>query len=684
MRKRTSISKSDQTKGSNLQKADNLFKLFGIIHNHIYANEGLSSQEAFSEFLKILFIKIENDRNSNKKPKFYISESELDDISNGKDSPFRQRIIKLFEKAKNDYSNVFSKDEQISLKTSTIGFVVDKLQKLNLSKSDRDVKGTAFQKFVYTHQRGERGQFFTPAPIVKLCVNFLSPREKETVLDPACGTGGFLIETMRYLNNRKRDFKMKTYTEKKLRGIEINPLISKVAKMRMILEGDGHGGIINADSLSSWEDLNRELHSLMISNTCKNSFDIVLTNPPFGSQGKITTENILRDFSLAYKWRKDVRGRYEITSKLKSGQAPEILFIERCLDFLKDSGRLAIVLPNGYFENSSFDYIREYVNARAKILAIISLPPETFIPHGTGVRASVLFLRKLPKKVLEKKKSNNYKIFFGKITKIGYKGNKNGDIIYKKNEKGELVKDNNRDFIIDEDVSEITEAYKRFKRKETTITQRNTFAFGFNELHNRLDVEYYHPNYRRIKKSLLGNSAKKLGDIVEIVKEKSSKLRSPENKIKYIELSDVNPLYGELISYSEIQVHEAPSRASYEVREGDIITAVAGNSVGSENHATAFVTSEFDGAVCTNGFRVLRTKDINPYYLFTFLKSDLFLSQMFQLRTGAAIPSVSDEDFKNILISIPSKAKQKQIERTVKQSFALRKKSKDLLKRVKI
>ena len=139
-----------------------------------------------------------------------------------------------------------------------------------------------------------------------------------------------------------------------------------------------------------------------------------------------------------------------------------------------------------------------------------------------------------------------------------------------------------------------------------------------------------------------------------------------------------------MTSYSKIRVHEAPSRASYDIQEGDVITAVAGNSVGTKNHATAFITSDFDGCICTNGFRVLRVKNINPYYLFIFLKSDLFLSQVFQLRTGAAIPSVSDEDLKNILIPMSSKKNQRQIEKNVKQSFALRKKSKDLLERIKI
>ncbi|MEK6947139.1 MAG: restriction endonuclease subunit S, partial [Nanoarchaeota archaeon] len=186
-------------------------------------------------------------------------------------------------------------------------------------------------------------------------------------------------------------------------------------------------------------------------------------------------------------------------------------------------------------------------------------------------------------------------------------------------------------------------------------------------------------NYRNTRLLLSKKGAKRIGDIVEIQNKKSQKLKNPEVIIRYVELSDASPLNGELVSYSEMLVHEAPSRASYDIEDGDIITAVAGNSVGTKNHATAIVSKEFSGCICTNGFRGLKAKKINPYYLFAVLRSDIFLSQMFQLRTGAAIPSVSDEDLKNILIPIPTEAEQKRIEKTIKESMELREKSRQML-----
>ncbi len=688
MQKQTLFPELEQISKEELKKAENLFKIFGDIHNHIYANDGLSSQEAFAEVLKLLFIKVEDERSEAKKSKFYVSQGEQEDISNGHDTSFRTRIVELFNKAKKDYDDVFDESEKINLKTATLAFVIGKLQNLNLSKSDRDVKGTAFQKFVYSHQRGERGQFFTPDPIIRLCVELLSPQKDEKILDPACGTGGFLVEAMKYVwrNNfasikdtEQRKKKEMEYAQNHLFGIEINPLVAKIAKMRMILEDDGYSGIVNTNSLSNLHAIQKEFSKSTNLKEVAGTFDVILTNPPFGSQGKVTSESVLRDFTLGYKWANDSRGRSVATNQLQNGQVPDILFIERCFELLKDGGKLAIVLPNGDFENSSLDYVREFIKSKAKILAVVALPSETFIPHGTGVKASILFCQKLALPKLELEKENDYSIFFAKIEKVGYEGNKNGNVIYKKNSFGKVIENEKGELVVDEDISKIIETYSDFKSGKKIPAFSNIFTLKHSELNDRLDVEYYNPDYRKVRALLSKGGAKKLGDLVEILTKKSNLLKNPETIIRYVELSDASPLHGELISYSEMQVHEAPSRASYELEEGDIVTAVAGNSVGTKNHATAIVSRDFGGSICTNGFRVLKVKNINPYYLFAVLRSDIFLSQMFRLRTGAAIPSVSDGDLKNILIPLPSETEQKKTEKIIREGLELREKSRQLL-----
>ena len=172
----------------------------------------------------------------------------------------------------------------------------------------------------------------------------------------------------------------------------------------------------------------------------------------------------------------------------------------------------------------------------------------------------------------------------------------------------------------------------------------------------------------------------RLGDIVTIVKTRSQKLKSRERIVDYVELSDINTHSFEIINSTTYAVHELPSRATYELKEGDIITGIAGNSVGTRKHATALVTAEFDGAICTNGFRVLRSPKINPYYLLYYLHSDLFLKQMMMYRTGAAIPNVSDSDLNNILVYLPEESKIEEIGNKIKETFELRKESRRIAK----
>jgi type I restriction enzyme M protein len=184
--------------------------------------------------------------------------------------------------------------------------------------------------------------------------------------------------------------------------------------------------------------------------------------------------------------------------------------------------------------------------------------------------------------------------------------------------------------------------------------------------------------------SLEGKNAKKLSELVEIIKVKSKKLNIPDQIVEYVELSDINTHSFEIINSTSCQVHELPSRASYEIKAGDIITAVAGNSIGTKKHATALVTEEFDGCICTNGFRVLRNFKIDPYFLLYFFKSDSFLKQVYMYRTGAAIPNVSDNDLSNILVNIPDPETVKSVSERMKSAFDLRQESKKQIESINL
>lgn len=457
--------------------ATELKSVFEVCHNYIYANEGLLKEKTFNEVLKLIFIKMADEKKSNPKCEFRITDKELKELEEGKENAFMERILNLFSEVKTRYGDVFDPNERINLRPLTIAFIVSQFQKYSLINTEADVKGTAFQTFVYAHQRGERGEFFTPHPIVELSVKMLNPKDNEKFIDPAGGSGGFLVKGMNHVKEKfirdnphrkdeANDF-LKDYAHVYISGIDINPDLAKVAKMHMILYDDGHTGIFAANSLDDFDNLVRIAQTMGVPRAIQpqpDTFQVLMTNPPFGTKGKVTSKRILENFELGHKWEKDKDGRWTKTSKILDGQVPDILFIERCLQLLENHGRMAIVLPDGDLTNQNTEYVREFIKQKARLLAVVSLPPETFVPHGTGVKASVLFLQKLPEEELEKLKKHDYLIFMAICEKIGY--DVRGRTLYKKDEKGELIKDENGEKIIDSDISEIIEGFEDFKKGE--------------------------------------------------------------------------------------------------------------------------------------------------------------------------------------------------------------------------
>lgn len=650
-----------------LTKEDNLLKRFEEIHNYIYANDGLSPQQTLEEFVKILFIKIfdENENLNN----FAISTEEWNELKVGKTiHSITERISALFEQTKQAYQDIFDTDDRIRISAIALGFTINKLQGISLLNSSQDAKGLAFQKFLSHHEKDGRGQFFTPEPVIDFCVAMMQPKPNETIIDPACGSGGFLMSALKYLQNNYTELDTKKVVSKNLFGSDINKSIARIAKMKLLLEANGKTNVLCTNSLE-------DLDSLKLTLSHSEGFDLVLANPPFGA--KITNTSTLSKFDLGYKWTNH-SNEYHKTKSVYSNQNAEILFIERCLQLLKEGGRMAIVLPNGNFENPSLEYLRYYIKLKAKILAIVNLPQETFIPFGTGVKTSLLFLEKdTPNKV------RLYPIFFGRVTKLGYQGNKNGTPTYQKDKYGQLIKNNLGQPILDEDFSVIVDAYKEFQ-KGTEIEKENFFSINYNELNGRFDYDFYSPENRKMFTKLDTGKSVRLGDICDIIKVKSKKLKDQNQTVEYVELSDINTHSYEIINSTTYQVHELPSRASYEIENGDIITAIAGNSVGTRKHATALVNTDFEGSICTNGFRVLRNFKIDRYYLLYFLKSEVFLKQMFMYRTGAAIPNVSDADLTNTLIHLPDDKTIEEISSKMKKAFELRQESRNQIESINL
>jgi type I restriction enzyme M protein len=425
--------------------------------------------------------------------------------------------------------------------------------------------------------------------------------------------------------------------------------------IRLAFEGGVGTEIICANALVENEELN-------------NTFDVVLTNPPFGSKGKVEEQKILKFYQLARKWNKSHNGDWEVTRSVFSGQSPEILFIEKCLKLLRPGGRMAIVLPDGLLQNVSNGHVRFWICSQARVLAVVSIPQEAFVPYGTGIKTSVLILQKLP--------VDTTKMFMARIQKVGY--DLKGQPIYKRDNDGTSLKRSSGLPVVDDDIDEIISAYSKFKEGNYKLESETMYVIPEGWLNTRLDVEHYQPNDRRLLERLEAIGAKPLGELADILKETDDFRLASDGKIRYIAISDVDTWAMQVLSQQIIKSHEAPSRATYRVCKGNIITAVSGASTGTSHHTTALITEDEDededGAICSNGFAVLRNiHGIEPLFLLAYMRTEYYLRQVRRLMTGHAIPAISTEDLSKVLVPIPPTEVQKRISEEISTIVAKRK-----------
>lgn len=435
---------------------DEFSKLLFKCHNIIRNNDKLSPEAAFDEISKILFIKIRYERSNTGAQIF--SEDEFkkarDSYNKYKPKDGAEFYQFLFEQTKEDFKDddLFENSEILRIRENSFEAIVKELQIYNLSTTSDDVKGIAFEQFLGKTFRGELGQFFTPRTIVDFMVDVLDPMEGETICDPCCGSGGFLIKAFEYVRAKieaeihaakekiKADFYNEAYDnmndnqkaevdekvtdlfnklnyeldinndKSRLRtlsydcifGTDANPRMSRTAKMNMIMHGDGHGGVHHNDGL------------LNVNGIFENRFDLILTNPPFGARVekslKITEADKYTDAARIAKYRERYGEAYDQALKQvndnigkalidlydvgKLSGLTEVLFIERCLRLLKPGGRMGIVLPEGVLNNTNLQKVRDYVESKAKILLITSIPQDVFIASGATVKPSLLFFKK--------------------------------------------------------------------------------------------------------------------------------------------------------------------------------------------------------------------------------------------------------------------------------------------------
>lgn len=390
-------------KRKDLKQTHNLKAIFKSIRNHLAANTvGATRDEVLAQqLINLIFCKLYDEKNT--------APADIVRFRAGVDEKPKEvetRIIEIFKEVKTYLPEVIDADDRISLDTNSIVYVVGELQNYSLMNSERDVIADAFETFIGHALKGGQGQFFTPRNVVKMMVEILQPTETDKIIDPACGSGGFLIDALKYVWDEaekkysKLGWKEAQIEKKKIdiatnnfRGLDKDYFLSKVAKAYMNLIGDGTTGILCEDSLENPNNWKQETQ-LKIQ---LDSFDVVLTNPPFGSKIPVSGEEKLKQFDLAHQWKKNkTEGGWD-KYKIKDKEAPQILFIERCFQLLKDGGKMAIVLPDGTFGNTDLGYIRKFILERARLIAVLDIPIETFMPN-TGTKTSILIVQKLNKK----------------------------------------------------------------------------------------------------------------------------------------------------------------------------------------------------------------------------------------------------------------------------------------------
>ena len=621
---------------------DELLAKFQQCHDTLWEGGKRNPAEAFDEMSKLMHCKIQDERFLTKKGEYYRFQVATYETKN----EVAERIKKIYEDSQEIDPEVFV--ESIKVDNSIIYTVAEILQGISLARTDLDVKGEGYEHFLGGVFRGAMGQYFTPRPIVTFVVTFLEPNINDFVIDPACGSGGFLIYTLEKirkelyvkLDEKDATYRWQDFALKQVYGIEINSQLARVSMMNMIIHEDGHTNIENADALDNPDTWKRQ----KIREYFGKKFTLLLTNPPFGADVKEKEKPYLRNYELGGKIKK------------RNRQNTEVLFIERCLDFLKPGGKMGIVLPDGIMSNSTLQYVRDFIIERAQILGIISLPQTAFRKPsskgsgdtGSGVKASLLFLRKTEE---GEKLPDNYPIFMSICEHIGYDSTGRPD----KNEFPEIIK-----------------VYKELiKTGQNNLSNEAPLCFTipFNKLRGgRFDPYYYLPKFDSALKSL-SRSKYPLIQLGEIIKEirygASLKNIYVSEGIPLLRISNLKLNAIDLSGVVNLPFDVRDNIRSCFVYENDLLISRSG-TIG----VVAVVPKEANGYAFGSFMIKFRLVDeVNPFYVSIVLNSQSLQHQIQQKRIGAIQGNITIPAIKSLKIPLPPREIQDEIVRNFRQKI---------------
>lgn len=591
-------------------------------------SHGGSLLERFEEISKLLYCKLYDEKNTKTNEKFASKNGESQEETYKRISDIYSQAINLLQQ-----KLILGRDRLTDDKKAVVK-IVEILQGIYLNKIPSDVKGVVFEELIKnTFDKTENQQFFTPRTIVKFMVELMDPSGDLTILDPACGSGGFLIQASNYINHKSdnRHFKGR------LIGLEIDKRMAWITQMNLLMHGDGKGEahhLLDGGSLAYSQEIDRILPN--------NKADLIITNPPFGS-----------DFDDLPQLKK-----YEL-GKGKKSRRRGVLFIERCLKWLKPGGRLALIIDDSVLNSSSNKDVREHILGNTVVEAIVSLPEVSFMPYATA-KASILILKKR-----NKFDNSQGPVFMAESENVGRKPN--GDPLYS----GETDEEGLPQLI--NDLPDILKAWKLYQTDGKSAIERlspkificpaeNFLKSGVDK---RIDIQYHHPA-KYIAEEVINKSAYPTPKLIELVTLRNvstiPNVQDPDDIWRYVGLANITPKTDEYF-VSEVMGNQIKSAVKL-FKSGDILISKLRPELRkcvliNQDDSDGYVSSE---CLVLSVNNELNSKwKVDPQYLAIVLRSDIIFGQLIYQVTGVGRPRVGLSTILNLKIPLPPMEIQKQI-----------------------
>lgn len=661
-----------------LPRPHNIRFILSSCHNKLYGR-GMENEDfdLAMDMVRILLAKIQDETSPGEYPTFWITASEYHTPEGRKKAA--ATVQSLFRDYANQYPDVFDEHEKIQVGSDCIAEAVGVLKEWSLAANydeadEWDLMGETYEQFTHINLKRQQGQFFTNRLVVNMMVKMLDPSIGDKALDPAGGSGGFSTSIFRYL--RRKVIETTTYNSPARQRqlalikdsvflVEIAKRLVKIAKCAMLMTGDGQSGMTRGNSLDSFDNFDPWIKSRCARGK-SNAPTIIATNPPFSGQkidSQISDRNILKNFSFGHSNRLDESGEYIFSKEdedLLPRQAPEILFLERCLDWLRPGGRMAIVLPKGFLDNITYEPYRQWILNRYRLDGVITLHKNTFQPD-TGVRTCVLlFYKPLENEELPK----DYPIFMALSQRIGQ--DSKGNAVFALDGNGKSTG------VLNQDLDEIAEAYGCFKLGHPKSDSEFIFICQRSCIKDHINInpQHYSPKLNMALEKVLefdnfpNWSTTTIGQLESGIKifmgprwnSSNIKIENPSNTnglIKYLTANAALELRRFTIKWIDPKLANSRQRAYMDqlrVKEGDILITRSG-TIGKVTYATKDFADNY--LVSDDLVRIrVENKDLRAYLL-AYFSSKAALSLMLLDEYGSVQQHLQPRHIQEMIIPIP-------------------------------